>query len=82
MLHFSNEISIADQAFEGSFLITAPPIVNLWILKQPLAFLLLLPSLVFLSPGDEAQHIDISTLLLVENAYCILAAASLFDFFL
>ena len=49
MLHFSNEISRADQVFEGSFLITAPPIVNLWFLKQPLTFLLPLASLVFLS---------------------------------
>ena len=30
---------------------------------------------------DEAQHIDISTLLLVEKAYCILADVALFDIF-
>ena len=33
-------ISRSDQEFEGGFLITAPPMVNVWILKQPLSLLL------------------------------------------
>ena len=84
MLHFSNEISESDLAYEVSLLITASPIVNLWILKQPLSLLLscccCLLCYLFHIQG-EAQNIGTPTFLVVEKAYCFLAAAALFVIF-
>ena len=43
---------------------------------KPIAFLLLLPPFLFFNYRGEAQHIDMSTLLLLEKVYCFLAEAA------